>query len=171
MTKSNPLAAIVMGSSSDWETMSRADDILDILKVPHICQVISAHRTPDRMAKFACSAERRGIAVIIAGAGGAAHLPGMIAAHTHLPILGVPVSSQSLNGLDSLLSIVQMPRGIPVGSLAIGKPGAENAALLAVSILALTRPALRDRLIAYRGKQTKESLESELPSQNFSRDL
>ena len=160
-----------MGSSSDWETMSRADEILDVLKVPHICQVISAHRTPDRMAEFARSAESRGLAVIIAGAGGAAHLPGMIASHTHLPILGVPVRSEALNGLDSLLSIVQMPRGIPVGSVAIGKPGAENAALLAVSILALTRPLLRDRLIAYRERQTEESVASELPSENFCREL
>ena len=171
MTKPNPLAAIIMGSSSDWETMSRADEILDVLKVPHICQVISAHRTPDRMAKFALNAESCGIAVIIAGAGGAAHLPGMIAAHTHLPILGVPVRSRSLNGLDSLLSIVQMPRGIPVGSLAIGEAGAENAAILAASILALTRPALRSRLVAYRENQPKESLERDLPSRNFSRNL
>ena len=171
MTEPNPLAAIVMGSSNDWDTMSRADEVLDSLKVPHICQVISAHRTPDRMADFARGAESRGIGVIIAGAGGAAHLPGMIASQTHLPVLGVPVRSRSLNGLDSLLSIVQMPRGIPVAALAIGEPGAENAALLAVSILSLSRSSLRDRLIAYRERQTEESVASQLPSKNFCRHL
>ena len=143
-----------MGSKSDWETMSHADRVLSEFGVPHECLVVSAHRTPLWLAEFAAGAESRGVQVVIAGAGGAAHLPGMAAAQTVLPVLGVPVQSHALSGLDSLLSIVQMPAGIPVGTLAIGKAGATNAALLAVAILAASRPELRERLRAYREKQT-----------------
>lgn len=151
-----PLVSVVMGSRSDWSgTMEHAAAALDLLAVPHEARVVSAHRTPDLMAEFAKSAASRGIRVIIAGAGGAAHLPGMIAAHTALPVLGVPVESKALSGLDSLLSIAQMPAGIPVGTLAIGKAGATNAALLAASILALDDPDLAARLAAYRAKQTQ----------------
>ena len=149
-----PKVAIVMGSQSDWETMQNGAAVLEKLGVAHECRIVSAHRTPDRMTAFAKGAAVAGIQVIIAGAGGAAHLPGMIAAMTHLPVLGVPVQSKALKGLDSLLSIVQMPGGIPVGTLAIGAAGATNAALLAASILALSDPALAERLIAWRAAQT-----------------
>lgn len=151
---SQPLVGIIMGSTSDWETMSRAADMLETLGVAHETRVVSAHRTPDRLVAYAREAESRGIRVIVAGAGGAAHLPGMVAAMTHLPVLGVPVRSRSLSGLDSLLSIVQMPAGVPVGTLAIGEAGAANAGLMAASILALTDEGLRARLIAWRQAQT-----------------
>jgi 5-(carboxyamino)imidazole ribonucleotide mutase len=147
-----------MGSKSDWETLRHADDMLTRFEVPHECRVVSAHRTPGWLTDYASSAEARGLEVIIAGAGGAAHLPGMVAAQTVLPVLGVPVQSQALNGLDSLLSIVQMPGGIPVGTLAIGKPGATNAALMAVAILANKRPELRERLKEFREEQMREVL-------------
>ena len=143
-----------MGSTSDWDTMSHTAEMLDKFEVPYEKQVVSAHRTPVWMAEFAQAAESRGIEVIVAGAGGAAHLPGMVAAWTHLPVLGVPVQSQALNGLDSLLSIVQMPAGVPVGTLAIGRAGAANAGLLAASILALSDEALAGRLEAWRKRQT-----------------
>jgi 5-(carboxyamino)imidazole ribonucleotide mutase len=145
-----------MGSKSDWETMRHAVDVLKQFDVPHEAAIVSAHRTPHWMAEFAGSAETRSIEVIIAGAGGAAHLPGMVAAHTAVPVLGVPVQSHSLNGLDSLLSIVQMPAGVPVGTLAIGKAGATNAGLLAIAILANSRPDLRAKLREYREEQTKK---------------
>ena len=151
-----------MGSRSDWATLQRAADVLDQLGVPHACEVVSAHRTPDKLADYAKSAATRGLKVIIAGAGGAAHLPGMLAAQTHVPVLGVPVESAVLRGVDSLLSIVQMPAGIPVGTLAIGPAGAANAALLAVAILALEDASLRDRLIAYRAEQTARVLREDL---------
>jgi len=154
-----PLVSVIMGSKSDWETLRHADVILTEFAVPHECRVVSAHRTPDLLAQFAKEAEGRGVQVIIAGAGGAAHLPGMVAAQTILPVLGVPVQSAALNGLDSLLSIVQMPGGIPVGTMAIGKAGATNAALLAIAILATTRPELRDKLRAFREKQTSAVIE------------
>jgi 5-(carboxyamino)imidazole ribonucleotide mutase len=150
-----PLVSIIMGSKSDWETLGHADEMLTRFGVPHECRIVSAHRTPDWMAEFARDAEGRGIEVIIAGAGGAAHLPGMVAAQTLVPVLGVPVQSQALNGLDSLLSIVQMPSGVPVGTLAIGKAGAMNAALLAVRILANTRPELREKLRHFVDEQTR----------------
>ena len=150
-----PLVSIIMGSKSDWETMAHAADALKRFDVLYECLVVSAHRTPDWLADFARKAEGRGVEVIIAGAGGAAHLPGMTAAQTVLPVLGVPVQSQALNGMDSLLSIVQMPAGIPVGTLAIGKAGATNAGLLAVSILANSRPDLRERLRRFRADQTE----------------
>lgn len=153
-TDNRPLVGIVMGSQSDWETMRHADDTLSALGIPHECRVVSAHRTPDRLMRYAADASGRGLQVVIAGAGGAAHLPGMMAAMTRLPVLGVPVQSAMLNGVDSLLSIVQMPGGIPVGTLAIGKPGAINAALLAAAILALGDPALAARLEAWRAAQT-----------------
>ena len=149
-----PLVAVIMGSKSDWETMQHADRVLSDFQVPHECQIVSAHRTPAWMAEFAASAESRGLQVIIAGAGGAAHLPGMVAAQTTVPVLGVPVESHALKGLDSLLSIAQMPGGVPVGTLAIGKAGATNAALLAVAILATSRPELRAALRKYREEQT-----------------
>jgi len=149
-----PLVGIIMGSSSDWATMSHAAETLLALAVPHEVRIVSAHRTPDRLYDYARSAEGRGLRVVIAGAGGAAHLPGMAAALTALPVLGVPVESKALSGLDSLLSIVQMPAGIPVGTLAIGKAGAVNAALLAAAILAGTDPALAARLAAWRQAQT-----------------
>jgi 5-(carboxyamino)imidazole ribonucleotide mutase len=154
MAKQNSPVAIIMGSTSDWETMQHAAVLLDDLKVPYEKLVISAHRTPDRLYKFAKSAQKDGFKVIIAGAGGAAHLPGMTASMTTLPVLGVPVESKSLKGLDSLLSIAQMPGGIPVGTLAIGKPGAINAGLFAASILALEDAKLAKRLSAWRDKQT-----------------
>lgn len=157
------LVAVIMGSLSDWETMRGAHETLEELGVPHECRVVSAHRTPELMAQFSAEAEGRGLEVIIAGAGGAAHLPGMVAAQTPLPVLGVPVKSRALNGLDSLLSIAQMPAGIPVGTLAIGEAGAKNAALLAVAILANTRPELRERLRAFREAQTQRVLDAELP--------
>ena len=145
-----------MGSKSDWETLRHADEMLTRFGVPHECLVVSAHRTPAWMAEFAQGAEGRGIEVIIAGAGGAAHLPGMVAAQTLLPVLGVPVQSQALQGLDSLLSIVQMPKGVPVATVAIGPAGAANAGLLAVAILAIARPDLRAKLKAYRDKNTAD---------------
>jgi 5-(carboxyamino)imidazole ribonucleotide mutase len=147
-----------MGSKSDWDTMQHAAQILDALGVPHETKIVSAHRTPDLLFEYAASAEQRGIEVIIAGAGGAAHLPGMAAAKTVLPVLGVPVESKALQGIDSLLSIVQMPAGVPVGTLAIGKPGAINAALLAASIVAINRPDVRERLRAFRAEQTNAVL-------------
>jgi 5-(carboxyamino)imidazole ribonucleotide mutase len=146
---------IIMGSQSDWATLRHAADMLAQLAVPYECRIVSAHRTPDRLADYAKAASSRGLRVIIAGAGGAAHLPGMCAAWTTLPVLGVPVESAALSGMDSLLSIVQMPAGIPVGTLAIGRAGAVNAALLAASILALTDPKLAERLAAYRATQTE----------------
>src|SRR4051812_28649030 len=151
----NPLVSVVMGSKSDWETMSHADRVLNEFGVPHECTVVSAHRTPLWLAEFAAKAESRGVQVVIAGAGGAAHLPGMAAGPTALPGLGVPGRSEGPKGLDSLLSIVQMPAGVPVGTLAIGKAGATNAALLAVAILATSRPELREKLRAYRERQTE----------------
>lgn len=144
-----------MGSKSDWPTMEAASQTLDEFGVPHETKIVSAHRTPDLLFEFAKSAESRGIEVIIAGAGGAAHLPGMCASQTVVPVLGVPVESKALKGLDSLLSIAQMPAGVPVGTLAIGQPGAKNAALLAVAILANSRPDLRKKLAAFRTKQTR----------------
>lgn len=156
--QTTPLAGIVMGSRSDWETMRHAADALDTLGVPYEARVVSAHRTPDLLVSYAGAADARGIEVLIAGAGGAAHLPGMLAAHTHLPILGVPVQSHALNGLDSLLSIVQMPAGVPVGTLAIGRAGATNAALLAAAILANKYPAIRAALLRYRAEQTSAVL-------------
>jgi 5-(carboxyamino)imidazole ribonucleotide mutase len=153
-TSEKPLVAVIMGSKSDWETMRHADETLTTFGVPHECQIVSAHRTPAWLAEFAASAESRGLRVIIAGAGGAAHLPGMVAAQTTVPVLGVPVESHALKGMDSLLSIVQMPAGIPVGTLAIGKAGATNAALLAVSILANEDPELRAALRKFRDEQT-----------------
>jgi 5-(carboxyamino)imidazole ribonucleotide mutase len=152
------LVGLIMGSKSDWDTMQHAAQILDVLGVPHETKIVSAHRTPDLLFEYAASAEQRGIEVIIAGAGGAAHLPGMAAAKTVLPVLGVPVESKALQGIDSLLSIVQMPAGVPVGTLAIGKPGAINAALLAASIVAISRPDIRDRLRAFRAEQTNAVL-------------
>ena len=160
---SAPLVAIVMGSKSDWETLQHAAATLTQFEVPHECRVVSAHRTPARMAEFAGEAEERGLEVIIAGAGGAAHLPGMVAAQTLLPVLGVPVETHALHGMDSLLSIVQMPAGIPVGTLAIGRAGATNAALLAIAILATTRPALRERVRQFRAEQTQRVLQDTLP--------
>lgn len=145
---------IVMGSQSDWATMKHAAEMLERLEVAHELRIVSAHRTPDRLAEYAGTARSRGLSVIVAGAGGAAHLPGMCAAHTSLPVLGVPVQSQALSGMDSLLSIVQMPAGVPVGTLAIGKAGAVNAALLAASILGLADPALMARIDAFRAAQT-----------------
>ena len=164
MTTDNdkPLVSIIMGSTSDWETMKNAADILAEFGVAHESRVVSAHRTPDLLFEFAKSAEARGLEVIIAGAGGAAHLPGMTAAQTVLPVLGVPVQSKALSGLDSLLSIVQMPAGIPVGTLAIGTAGAKNAALLAISILANSRPELRKKLHEFRKNQTNTVLDSKL---------
>lgn len=160
---SHPLVAVVMGSSSDWDTMQHAVDVLGRFGVPYERHIVSAHRTPVWMAEFAAGAEARGLEVIIAGAGGAAHLPGMIAAHTTLPVLGVPVQSAALQGLDSLLSIVQMPGGVPVGTLAIGKAGATNAGLLASSILANSRPELRQKLRAFRDDQTTRVRQEQLP--------
>ena len=157
-----PLVGVIMGSTSDWETMRNAQEVLEQFGVPHECRVVSAHRTPDLMRDYASQAEGRGLEVIIAGAGGAAHLPRMVAAQTILPVLGVPVQSQTLKGMDSLLSIVQMPGGIPVGTLAIGKAGARNAALLAVSILANKRPELRQKLHEFRRDQTQRVLEGTL---------
>jgi 5-(carboxyamino)imidazole ribonucleotide mutase len=149
-----PLVGVIMGSRSDWETMRHAAEMLDRLGVPHECRVVSAHRTPERLFAYAKGAAGRGLKVIIAGAGGAAHLPGMVASLTTLPVLGVPVESQALKGQDSLLSIVQMPAGVPVGTLAIGRAGAANAGLLAAAILALSDPALAARLAAFRAEQT-----------------
>ncbi|HWS98810.1 MAG TPA: 5-(carboxyamino)imidazole ribonucleotide mutase [Pyrinomonadaceae bacterium] len=158
-----PLVAVIMGSKSDWETMQHTDDMLTRFQVPHECRVISAHRTPQLATDFAETAEARGLEVIIAAAGGAAHLAGVIAAQTLIPVLGVPMESKALKGLDSLLSIVQMPAGIPVGTLAIGKAGATNAALFAVQILANTRPDLRDTLRRFRAEQERQVREATLP--------
>jgi 5-(carboxyamino)imidazole ribonucleotide mutase len=158
-----PLVGVVMGSTSDWETLRHAAQTLEGFGVSHECRVTSAHRTPDLMAEYARTAEARGIEVLVAGAGGAAHLPGMLAAHTILPVLGVPVESAALSGLDSLLSIVQMPAGVPVGTLAIGKAGAVNAALLAVAILSGSRPELREKLHRFRQEQAAKVRESTLP--------
>lgn len=154
------LVAVVMGSKSDWDTMSACVEALEKLQIPHEVSVVSAHRTPDRLFDFAESADERGIEVIIGGAGGAAHLPGMLAAKTHLPVLGVPVQSKALNGIDSLLSIAQMPAGIPVGTLAISKAGATNAGLLAASILGNKYPDIKERLIAFRKAQTDAVLDN-----------
>ena len=160
MTPSSARVVICMGSQSDWDTMQEAAHILETLDIGFEARIISAHRTPDRMASFASTAADHGIAVIIAGAGGAAHLPGMIAAHTRLPVLGVPVESQALKGMDSLLSIVQMPGGVPVGTLAIGKPGAKNAGLMAAQILALGDSAVATRLESWRKAQTEQVAET-----------
>jgi 5-(carboxyamino)imidazole ribonucleotide mutase len=154
----NPVVGVIMGSSSDWETMRAASDILTEFGVAHECKVVSAHRTPKLLAEYATSAESRGLKIIIAGAGGAAHLPGMVAAQSSLPVLGVPVESNALKGMDSLLSIVQMPGGVPVGTFAIGTPGAKNAGLFAVSILANTDPALATKLKAFRKTQEDKVL-------------
>lgn len=158
----SPLVAVIMGSKSDWETMRATSETLNRFGVAHECRVMSAHRTPALASDFAGAAESRGLEVIIAAAGGAAHLAGVIAAHTVLPVLGVPMKSDALNGLDSLLATVQMPAGIPVGTLAIGKAGATNAALLAVAILANTRPELRERLHDFRAEQEKKIRETTL---------
>jgi 5-(carboxyamino)imidazole ribonucleotide mutase len=163
MTEDRPLVAVIMGSKSDWETMRDADEMLAAFGVPHECRVVSAHRTPVLMAEYASAAESRGIQVIIAAAGGAAHLPGMVAAHTVLPVLGVPVESRTLKGVDSLLSIVQMPRGVPVGTLAIGSSGAANAALLAIAILSNHDAALRERLRTWRAEQEQKVRQDTLP--------
>lgn len=160
---SAPRVGVVMGSKSDWETMQHASATLTALGVAHECRVLSAHRTPERMAEYARTAEERGLAVLIAGAGGAAHLPGMVAAHTLLPVLGVPVESHALKGLDSLLSIVQMPGGVPVGTLSIGKSGAINAALLAVAQLARHDPQLRARWARFRAEQSARVARETLP--------
>ena len=160
---SPPLVAVIMGSKSDWDVMCQADEVLARFEIPHECRVLSAHRTPVQTAEYVSAAESRGIEVIIAAAGGAAHLAGVCAAHTILPVLGVPMESASLKGLDSLLSTVQMPAGIPVGTLAIGPAGARNAALLAVAILAVGRPALRDRLRQFRAEQSEKVLRETLP--------
>ena len=156
------MVGIIMGSKSDWETMRHAAETLELFGVAHECRVVSAHRTPGLLAEYAGSAEARGLEVIIAGAGGAAHLPGMVAAQTPVPVLGVPVESKALHGMDSLLSIAQMPAGIPVGTLAIGRAGAINAALLAVAILSNSRPELREKLRQYRKQQTERVLEETL---------
>jgi len=158
-----PLVAVIMGSKSDWEVMRTASDTLEDFAVPHENRVLSAHRTPELTAEFASQAEANGLEVIIAAAGGAAHLAGVIAAYTTLPVLGVPMESQSLKGLDSLLSTVQMPGGIPVGTLAIGKPGAKNAALLAIAILANHRAELREKLHRFRAEQKKKVMNETLP--------
>ena len=163
MTEPTPLVGVIMGSSSDWEKcMQFAAETLRDFGVPFEAQVVSAHRTPDRMVEYAHTAEARGLEVIIAGAGGAAHLPGMVAGHTLLPVIGVPVQSRALSGMDSLLSIVQMPAGVPVATMAIGKAGAINAALLAVSILSAARPELREELARYRRQRAAAVLQEEL---------
>lgn len=159
-----PLVGVVMGSKSDYDVMSAAVELLRVLEIPYEAKVVSAHRTPDMLFHYAETARERGLRVIIAGAGGAAHLPGMLAAKTLVPVLGVPVPATILNGQDSLLSIVQMPKGVPVGTLAIGKPGAANAAILAAEILAMTDEALYHRLTAWRAARTKEVLDQELPA-------
>lgn len=159
----SPLVGVIMGSRSDWETMERAVETLEALDVPHEVRVVSAHRTPDLLFDYATGAEERGLEVIIAGAGGAAHLPGMVAAKTVLPVLGVPVQSRALKGIDSLLSIVQMPGGVPVGTLAIGGAGAVNAALLAAQILGAKHPAIRESVRAYREARTRSVLDDPDP--------
>ena len=156
MSQQAALVGVIMGSKSDWETMSAAADLLAELGVPHEVEIVSAHRTPDRMFAYAAAAEERGIEVIIAGAGGAAHLPGMVASKTVLPVLGVPIPATELRGFDALMSIVQMPKGVPVGTLAVGKPGAANAAILATAIVSRGRPELRERLRAWRKARTDE---------------
>ena len=158
----HPLIGVIMGSESDWETMRHTAEMLTRFSVAHECRIVSAHRTPAWLTEYATTAEARGIQIIIAGAGGAAHLPGMTAAQTIIPVLGVPVESHALKGMDSLLSIVQMPGGIPVGTMAIGKAGAINAALLAVQILALTSPELRKAILAFRDEQTRKVLNDTL---------
>jgi 5-(carboxyamino)imidazole ribonucleotide mutase len=163
MNEAAPWVGVIMGSTSDLETMAAARDLLVELQIPHELRVVSAHRTPDWMFEYASQAEARGLEVIIAGAGGAAHLPGMVAAKTLVPVLGVPVAATQLNGLDALLSIVQMPRGVPVGTLAVGKAGAANAALLAAEIVGTRRPEVRERLRAWREARTRDALESKLP--------
>ncbi len=163
MVENSPLVGVIMGSTSDWSTMQHAATLLAEFGVPHECQVVSAHRTPQWMAEYAAAAETRGLEVIIAGAGGAAHLPGMVAAQTVLPVLGVPVPGKALNGLDSLLSIVQMPGGVPVGTLAIGSSGAKNAALLAVAILGNKYPVYRQKLKQFRAQQTEQVRQAVLP--------
>jgi 5-(carboxyamino)imidazole ribonucleotide mutase len=163
MSDPAPLVAVIMGSTSDWDTMREAAEVLGRFGVPHECRVVSAHRTPDFMAEYATAAAARGVQVIIAAAGGAAHLPGMVAAHTTLPVLGVPIQSRTLQGVDSLLSIVQMPRGVPVGTLAIGRAGAANAALLAVAILALADARLAGELRAYRADENRRVRQETLP--------
>jgi 5-(carboxyamino)imidazole ribonucleotide mutase len=160
---SKPWVGVIMGSRSDYATLKPAVQILDELGVPFEARVVSAHRTPDFMFEYASTAEARGLEVLIAGAGGAAHLPGMVAAKTLLPVLGVPVPATALNGLDALLSIVQMPKGVPVGTLAIGEPGAANAALLAASILCGRHPELKERLRAFRSARTREARQARLP--------
>ena len=162
-TNAPVLVGVVMGSTSDWETMRHAHETLQNFDIAHECRVVSAHRTPDLLREYATEAEGKGLELVIAGAGGAAHLPGMIAAFSLVPVLGVPVQSHALSGMDSLLSIAQMPGGVPVGTLAIGKAGAINAALLAVAILSNSRPALREKLREFRADQTARVLESELP--------
>ena len=162
-TKEAPLVGVIMGSKSDYDFLAPAVELLTELEIPHEVRVVSAHRTPDLMFEYAATAEARGLRVIIAAAGGAAHLPGMVAAKTLVPVLGVPVPATALQGIDSLLSIVQMPKGIPVGTLAIGKPGAANAALLAAAIVATGDPALRDRLRAWRARRSDEVLAQKLP--------
>jgi 5-(carboxyamino)imidazole ribonucleotide mutase len=156
VTEARPLVGVIMGSKSDWDTMSHADAVLNEFNIPHECLVVSAHRTPAWMSEYATTASGRGLEVIIAGAGGAAHLPGMVAAQTVLPVIGVPVQSAALNGIDSLLSIVQMPKGVPVATVAIGPSGAANAGLLAVAILSTSRPDLRAKLQAYRDRVAAE---------------
>jgi len=163
MTDSKPLVGILMGSKSDWEVMKSASETLRHFDVAHECRVLSAHRTPAATVEYVSAAEARGLEVIVAAAGGAAHLAGVVAAHTLLPVLGVPMESASLKGLDSLLATVQMPAGIPVGTLAIGRPGATNAALLAIAILAGARPPLREKLRAFREEQTAKILDETLP--------
>ena len=163
MAATAPWVGVIMGSSSDWPTLEHACVLLEELGVPFEAQVVSAHRTPDRMFEYAASAESRGLEVIIAAAGGAAHLPGMVASKTLVPVLGVPVPATMLNGLDALLSIVQMPKGVPVGTLAIGKPGAANAALLAAQICANRHPEVRERLRAWRAARTAEVLDQRVP--------
>ncbi|MGI9065244.1 MAG: 5-(carboxyamino)imidazole ribonucleotide mutase [Pyrinomonadaceae bacterium] len=162
-TPTAPLVAVIMGSKSDWETMRHADQTLTDFAVPHECRVMSAHRTPQLASEFASEAASRGIEVIIAAAGGAAHLAGVLAAHTIVPVLGVPMKSEALSGMDSLLATVQMPAGIPVGTLAIGKPGAINAALFAIAILANTRPSLRAKLVEFRERQEQQVRNTTVP--------
>lgn len=159
----NPLVVVIMGSKSDWETMQHTTQTLEALGIAYETRVLSAHRAPDALLAYVEGASQRGVEVVIAGAGGAAHLPGMCAAKTHLPVLGVPMQSKSLNGLDSLLSIVQMPAGVPVGTLAIGRPGAVNAALLAAAILGLKHPNIQAALREYRAQQTRTVLEHQDP--------
>ena len=162
MPEQSPIVGVIMGSTSDWETMRHTAETLTQFNIPHECKVVSAHRTPAWMVSYAEQAESRGLAVIIAGAGGAAHLPGMVAGHTLVPVLGVPIQSRALNGMDSLLSIVQMPAGVPVGTMAIGRAGAVNAALMAVAILGNTQPALRAALKKFRADRAQQVMESEL---------